>query len=139
MAALIARNQSRASIQAIIDYVEDADFQNRNYVQLHNRFDYLLEQWTTFKENSNLVRVQANDDDEEERHAVIFAEMESLYLETKSVLEVRINQLADAASAAQAALQPEMVQAVQQEPREIVVRIDQPKRDIENTVNLVEI
>lgn len=65
--------------------------------------------------------------------------MESLYLETKSVLEVRINQLADAASAAQATLQPEMVQAVQQEPREIVVRIDQPKRDIENTVNLVEI
>lgn len=70
MAALIARNQSRASIQAIIDYVEDADFQNRNYVQLHNRFDYLLEQWTTFKENSNLVRVQANDDDEEERHVM---------------------------------------------------------------------
>lgn len=133
MAELIARNQSRTSIQAVIDYVEDAEFPNRNYVQVHNRHQYLLDQWTAFKESSNSLRAEAQDEQEEQAHAATFVEIEGLYLETKSILELRLNAIVEADNAANAHIQQEPVQAVPQEPREIVVRIDQPKRDIENT------
>lgn len=128
--ALIARNQTRASIRSIIDYVEDDRFGERNYVQVHNRLDYLKEQWPIFIEQSNLLRRNAADDAAEKVHADIFTEIEPLYLETKSILESRLNELTAAANASAPNNQPA---PPINEPREIVVRIDQPKRDIENT------
>lgn len=133
MAALIARNQSRNSIQAIIDYVEDENFQERDYVQVYNRREYLLEQWPIFVDNNNQLRAAAGNAEEEQQHADIFTALEPLYLETKSILDSRMHQLGEN-NQQQPQFNPDYVQMMQpQQPREIVVRLDQPKREVENT------
>lgn len=132
MEELIARNQSRQSIKAVIDYIEDDQFNARNYVQLSNQLSHLIKQWGAFAENSNLLRIHANDDDEEKEHADIYMSIEQLYLESKSILEFRINELNAAEQQQQQQFIPQEYVPVPQ-PQPIVVRVEQPKRDIENT------
>lgn len=135
MATLIARNQSRSSIQAIIDYVEDENFQERDYVQIYNRREYLLEQWALFVESNNELRATAQNAEDEQQHADIFTALEPLYLETKSVLDARLHQLNVNNPSREPQFSPEYMQMMQQQQqqREIVVRLDQPKREVENT------
>lgn len=136
MASLIARNQSRTSILRVIDFVDDDQFIGRNEIQIKNQLDYLVEQWTIFSENNNQLRVESIDnEEEEERHAALFNELEPLFLEAKSTLEVRYGQLVYGNGLLNDNDQqnPHIFQQQLQPPQQIVVKIDQPKREVDNT------
>lgn len=135
MATLIGRNQSRTSILRVIDFIDDDEFHNKNEIQLKNQLDYLMEQWIIFSDNNNQLRAMAIDDaDEEQQHAQLFNELEPMYLEAKSTLEVRYNQLMYGNAMMHDNDQQNMQQFQnQQQPQQIVVKIDQPKREVENT------
>lgn len=132
MAILVARNQSATSIRAIIDFVEDDQFNNRTIVQLYTRMQYLDLQWNSFITNNNQLRAEAVDQNAEQPHMDLFAEIEPLYLETKAIFETRIGELETAAQFQQQ--NPEQQpQAAQANPQQIIVKVHQPKSNIENT------
>lgn len=128
MAELILRNQSRLSILAILDYIDDEEFLNRSAIQLNNRLSHLREQWEIFITNNTVLRTQAASLDEDADHAERYTSLEPLYLEAKSALEARITELYDQEPAH---AQPQ--QQVPIQPQQFVIKVDQPKRDIENT------
>lgn len=144
MATLIARNQSVTSIRAIIDFVEDAQFNTRSAIQLLTRGEYLDHQWEIFVANNNQLRVEAADQNAEQPHADLFAEIEPLYLEAKSMINSRyqeLEQIAQACAPRQEPVQqngalsgqyymPQMLQAA---PQQIVVKVQQPRTNVENT------
>lgn len=129
MATLVARNQSVASIRAVVRFIEDDEFVNRNFAQVKTRLQYLNAQWPIFVENNNLLRVEAADQNDEQAHIELFDEIEQLYLEIKAALVMRAAELEQANQRPQPVQQPN----VQQNPQQIVVRLHQNRRDIENT------
>lgn len=128
MAELANRNQSARSVRNIIDYIEDENFQNRNYEQLDTRLTYLQEQWAIFAVNNNHLIANPEDQDDIEIHQRLFNELEPLYLEAKAILKNRLQ-----------ALQPVQENVVQQppvnqvqNPQQIVVQV-QGTKNVENT------
>lgn len=129
MAALIARNQSRTSIQSIIEFVDSEHFLERDYTQIFIRWQYLVDQWLVFVDASNQLRVEAIDAEDEQEHADIFTRLELLFLEARSTLEFRMHQLEPEPNQPQQ--EQEIPPRAQQQP--IIVQVNQQTRDIENT------
>lgn len=93
MADFAIRNQSARSIRDIIDYIEDDNFQNRNYEQLQTRLVHLQEQWVAFANSNNQLIAHPEDDDDVQIHQNLYIELEPLYLEAKATLKNRLQEL----------------------------------------------
>lgn len=127
---LAARNQSQASIERAVAWVDSEEFMTRTSGQLLVRLNHLTAEWEAFyANNNNLISAahRANNVDEVAIHAAVMATVEPLYLEAKSAIYTRMQELAP--QPADHGIQQQPAQAA---PQQIVVTL-QGKHNVENT------